>query len=155
MCTSARRVFAHRVAPLRRGMHLAPWMRSSTATEEISMPAAKATIDPVKIRKWVEERGGRPAHVASTGRADEPGILRCDFPDYSGSQRLEALNWDAFFAAFEDHELAFLYQDEADSRFNKLVRRSRVEIPEAERESTVRGKGKGGKRVNAIRLLEG
>lgn len=94
--------------------------------------SAKATIDHEEIRRWVEARGGCPAHVKRTGRGDDPGMLRIDFPGYSGKQTLERISWEQFFEWFEKNELAFLHQDEqgkALSRFNKLVRRDSVELP--------------------------
>jgi hypothetical protein len=86
------------------------------------MAEAKTTTNHEEIRRWVEARGGRPAHVAETGGADDPGILRIDFrePD----ERLKEMSWDDWFDAFEENNLAFLYQDEEGSRFNKLVDRA-------------------------------
>lgn len=88
------------------------------------MSSAKATIDHNTIRSWVEKHGGCPAHVKSTGGKQDPGILRIDFPGFSGQQSLEKISWDEFFESFDANELAFLYQDEG--RFNKLVRRDSV-----------------------------
>jgi hypothetical protein len=91
------------------------------------MTTSKVTTDHKEIRNWVERRGGHPATVKSTERNDEPGILRIDFPGYSGEGSLEAIDWDSWFEKFEDSELAFLYQDKTadgkESRFNKLVSR--------------------------------
>jgi hypothetical protein len=91
------------------------------------MTAAKTTTDHDFIRQWVEERGGKPAHVKSTANGGT-GLLRIDFPGFSGEGTLEPLEWAEFFEKFEDSHLAFLYQDETDngqpSNFNKLVRRS-------------------------------
>jgi len=84
---------------------------------------AHRTIDHDVIRQWTEDRGGYPAHVIGTGAADDPGILRIDFPGFSGEGRLEAIDWDTWFEKFEESELAFLFQ-EPPSRFNKLVRRT-------------------------------
>jgi hypothetical protein len=86
--------------------------------------SSKATVDHDTIRKWVEKHGGCPAHVKSTGTEDDPGILRIDFPGFSGQKTLESISWEQFFEAFDENELAFLYQD--GSRFNKLVRRQTV-----------------------------
>ena len=65
--------------------------------------------------------------MIGTGEGDEDsGILRLDFgkPD----DRLEPIDWDTFFAIFEERDLALLVQDQtADgelSRFNKLVART-------------------------------
>ena len=88
------------------------------------MSSAKATIDHDTIRTWVEQHGGCPAHVKDTGSKDDPGILRIDFPGFSGQQSLEKISWDTFFEYFDDNELAFLYRDE--NRFNKLVNRDTV-----------------------------
>jgi hypothetical protein len=88
------------------------------------MSSAKATIDHDTIRSWVEKHGGCPAHVKKTGSKDDPGILRIDFPGFSGQQSLEKISWDKFFEYFDENELAFLYQDE--NRFNKLVSRDTV-----------------------------
>lgn len=89
--------------------------------------AARRTTDHESIRRWVDERGGCPARVKGTGDGDDPGILRIDFPGYSGEQSLEEIPWEEFFDKFEENELAFLYQEEKDgneSRFSKLVHRS-------------------------------
>jgi hypothetical protein len=99
------------------------------------MAQARATIDHDTIRSWVEARGGCPAHVRGTGEGDDPGILRIDFPGFSGEQSLEPLSWDEFFEAFEDNELAFLFQDEENSRFSKLVSRGSVELQDEDESS--------------------
>lgn len=112
------------------------------------MSKAKTTINHDIIKGWVEQRGGCPAHVKGTGSDGNPGVLRIDFPGYSGTKTLEPIEWDSFFAAFEDNELAFLYQDEDNSRFSKLISRERVDadqLEEGERERSA---------VDAIELLE-
>lgn len=85
------------------------------------------TTDHKTIQKWVDERGGFPATVASTGDKEEAGILRIDFPGYSGEGKLERISWEEFFEKFEEKKLAFLYQEETkegeESRFYKFVRR--------------------------------
>jgi hypothetical protein len=87
------------------------------------------TTDHDTIRRWVEERGGRPAAVKGTGNGDDAGILRIDFPGRGDDDSLEEISWDEFFEKFEDSNLAFLYQDTTkdgeESRFSKLVRRDR------------------------------
>jgi hypothetical protein len=84
---------------------------------------SKTTTNHDEIRKWVEKRGGRPARVKETGSNGDPGVLRIDFPGRGEDDRLEEISWDEWFEAFDDNDLAFLYQDEGDSRFNKLVAR--------------------------------
>jgi len=84
------------------------------------MAEAKKTTDHDVVRRWVEERGGSPAKVKGTG------LLRIDFPGYSGGDRLEHITWEEFFQKFEENGLAFLYQEDIEgktSRFSKLVSR--------------------------------
>jgi len=87
--------------------------------------ASLSTTDHNVIRKWAEERGGKPATVKSTGNKDEAGILRINFPGYSGEESLEEISWDEFFEKFDQKQLKFLYQDETaegkESRFFKFV----------------------------------
>jgi hypothetical protein len=106
--------------------------------------SARATIDHDEIREWVESHGGTPAHVQSTGRGKSAGILRIDFPGFSGEGSLEPLEWDEFFERFEEAQLAFLYQDKTasgrPSNFNKLVKRDSVELSPARGRSSTRSK---------------
>lgn len=93
------------------------------------------TTDHDEIRRWVEERGGHPAHVKRRTRGQsDVGILRIDFPGYSGARTLEAISWDEFFKAFDENGLAFLHADKTAggkvSRFNKLVARETAEARE-------------------------
>ncbi len=90
---------------------------------------SKTTTDHDEIRRWVEERGGRPAQVRETGSDGDPGILRIDYPGVGEDDALEEISWDEWFQAFEDNGLAFVYQEESkegdESRFSKLVSRDR------------------------------
>jgi hypothetical protein len=94
--------------------------KSSTHTSQV-------TTDHETIRNWAEERGGKPARVKRTGGKDDPGIIRIDFPGYSGDASLEKISWEEFFEKFEENKLALLYQEETAqgerSNFNKLVSR--------------------------------
>jgi len=91
--------------------------------------SAEPTIDHDFIRRWVEERGGWPARVKRTGRSrTDTGMIRIDFPGFSGRESLERIEWDEWFQQFDDNGLAFLHRDMRHSdgdldRFNKLVRR--------------------------------
>jgi len=82
---------------------------------------AQTTTDHETIRKWAEARDGRPARVKGTGDAEDAGLLRLDFG--TPEKSLETITWEQFFDTFEESELAFLYEEESGSRFNKLVRR--------------------------------
>lgn len=87
----------------------------------------KQTTDHDEIRDWVEERGGKPARVKNTDEGDGGGLLRIDYPGFSGEDSLEEITWAEFFETFEENNLAFLYQDETkdgkESRFSKLIER--------------------------------
>jgi hypothetical protein len=95
------------------------------------MSVSSVTTDHELIRRWVEERGGHPAVVKSTESKAGPGILRVDFPGFSGEDSLEEIEWDKWFDVFDQHELAFLHQDQTadgkQSRFNKLIARSHAD----------------------------
>jgi hypothetical protein len=91
------------------------------------MSSSKTTTNHDEIRKWAEARGGKPATVKRTESDGEAGVLRIDFPGYSGRDSLEEISWEEFFKKFDEKQLAFLYQDETSSgeqsRFFKLVSR--------------------------------
>ena len=91
------------------------------------MSSSKTTTNHDDIREWAEARGGKPATVKRTESNGEAGVLRIDFPGYSGSNSLEEISWEEFFKKFDEKQLAFLYQDETSSgeqsRFFKLVSR--------------------------------
>jgi hypothetical protein len=82
---------------------------------------SQTTTDHQTIRTWAESRGGHPARVKGTGGDDDAGLLRLDFGE--PEENLEPINWEDFFATFEDRGLALIYDDEPENRFNKLVRR--------------------------------
>jgi glutathione synthase/RimK-type ligase-like ATP-grasp enzyme len=90
------------------------------------MASAKTITDHDQIRKWAEERGGRPSVVKATeGGKQGGGILRFDFQEKDES--LDEISWDEFFKIFEERKLALLEQDETasgkTSRFFKFVAR--------------------------------
>ena len=59
---------------------------------------SQTTTDHEQIRKWAEARGGKPAHVKGTGGGDDTGIIRIDFPGYSGAGKLEEISWGTNFS---------------------------------------------------------
>jgi hypothetical protein len=89
--------------------------------------SSKTTTNHDEIRKWAEERGGKPSAVKGTGEGEDVGVLRIDFPGFRGENRLEEISWEEFFAKFDENELALVYQDETasgeKSYFSKLVKR--------------------------------
>ena len=88
---------------------------------------SKISTDHEEIRAWAEARGGQPACVKGTGKEGDVGLLRLDFPGYSGGDSLEHISWEAFFEKFDERGLALLHQEQtaggAQSNFNKLVSR--------------------------------
>ena len=92
------------------------------------MASSERTIDHDKIREWAEARGGKPATVKRTHTEDDVGIIRIDFPGYSGKDSLEEITWEEFFEKFDESDLALIYQEKTaegkQSNFNKLVKRS-------------------------------
>jgi hypothetical protein len=109
-------------------------------TRTKSSAEGKTTTDHDFIRKWAEERGGKPACVKGTGDRDDPGMIRIDFPGFSGEDSLQPIAWDEWFKAFDDNKLAFLYQETTkggeESRFNKLVNRSTASRASGSRSSS-------------------
>jgi hypothetical protein len=91
----------------------------------------RATTDHDEIRRWAEAHGARPARVKSTGGPNDPGILRLDLPGDGPDPNLEPISWEEWFRAFDENNLAFLYEertaDGQPSTFNKLVSRETVE----------------------------
>ncbi len=86
--------------------------------------------DPEEIRRWAEERGAKPACVRGTGGKGDIGMLRLDFPGYSGEESLEPISWDDWLEKFDERGLALLVQDTTASgqrsNFNKLVSRETI-----------------------------
>ncbi len=80
------------------------------------MATAERTRDHDTIRSWAEARDGHPAKVDTGGKG---GVLRIDFdpPD----ETLARIDWDEFFAIFDERGIDFLYDEAPDSRFNKFV----------------------------------
>ncbi len=85
------------------------------------------TTDHDEIRKWAEARGAKPSCVRHTGGKNDVGMIRLDFPGFSGENSLEHIEWDEFFEKFDESGLALVYQEHTaageQSNFNKLVSR--------------------------------
>lgn len=74
--------------------------------------------------------------VTGTGEGEHAGILRIDFPGYSGRGTLEPISWDEFFEKFEESKLALVYSAHAHghrSNFNKLIARETVDLETGEK----------------------
>jgi hypothetical protein len=92
---------------------------------------SKTTTNHAEIKRWAEARGAKPACVKGTGSRGDVGMIRLDFPGYSGSDSLEPITWDEWFDSFDDNGLALVYQDKTAtgrrSNFNKLIGRETAE----------------------------
>src|SRR4051812_41641240 len=116
---------ATRASSAPRSKRSAQQARGSGAAQRSRSSQSRTTTDIEEIRRWVEERGGTPATVSGTERGSEAaGLLRIDFPGYSGEGTLQAIDWDEFEQKFEEANLAFLYDTDSGSKFCKFVSRS-------------------------------
>src|ERR1051325_770798 len=102
--------------------------------------SARPLTDHEEIRSWAEERGAQPACVRGTGDKRDTGMIRLDFPGYSGADSLETIEWDDWFEKFDESNLALLVQDQTargqKSNFNKLVGRENANATGGSRRAT-------------------
>lgn len=86
---------------------------------------SKSTTNHDTIKKWAEERSGKPSVVTQNGERTE--MVRIDFPGYS-EKNLQEISWDEWFDLFEENNLELIYQEETKegekSNFNKIVSRN-------------------------------
>ncbi|HWK11318.1 MAG TPA: hypothetical protein VNR64_14755, partial [Vicinamibacterales bacterium] len=65
--------------------------------------------------------------MRGTGGKSDTGMIRLDFPGFSGEGKLQPISWDQWFDSFDENNLALLVQDTraggGRSNFNKLVAR--------------------------------
>jgi len=101
-----------------------------------SSHTSQATTDHEEIRRWAEERDAKPSCVRGTGGKDYVGMLRLDFPGYTGEDKLEHITWNEWFEKFDERKLALVFQEETasgeKSNFNKLVSRENVETSKSD-----------------------
>ncbi len=114
--------------------------RRAAAPRKRSSSSSRMMTDHDAIRNWAEERRAQPACVRGTGGREDAGMIRLNFPGYSGEDRLEPISWDDWFGKFDENQLALVVQDETAggerSHFNKLVSR---EAAGQRRSRTARG----------------
>jgi hypothetical protein len=91
------------------------------------MASGQTVTDHEQIRQWAETRGAKPACVKGTGGKGDVGMIRLDFPGFTGEDTLQEISWDEWFRQFDENDLALVIQEKtADgkpSNFNKLVHR--------------------------------
>jgi hypothetical protein len=67
--------------------------------------ANRVLTDYEEIREWAERRNARPARVKGTGGGEDTGMIRLDFPGYSGEDSLQPISWDDWFEKFDESGL--------------------------------------------------
>jgi len=105
----------------------APARKKTRSARGTSGKSAHPLTDHDEIRQWAEDRGAQPACVRGTGNRQDTGVIRLDFPGYSGGESLQTISWDDWFEKFDQQKLALIVQDKTargqKSNFNKLVSR--------------------------------
>jgi hypothetical protein len=114
---------------------------------------ARVLTDHDEIRQWAEARGAVPARVKGTGGKGDVGMIRLDFPGFTGEGKLEPISWDEWFRAFDENGLALIVQDRTASgqrsNFNKLVARETVEGKQPSRRAAGSRGGSGARKAAA------
>ena len=121
---------------------------------------SRMLTDHDEIRSWAEERDAQPSCVRGTGSEEDVGMIRLDFPGYSGETSLEPIEWDEWFQKFDENNLALLVEDETargeKSNFNKIVGRETAEARARGRKTSRRaerasGEGRAASRTRSSR----
>lgn len=119
----------------------------------------RVLTDHDQIREWAEERSAAPSCVRGTGGRGDTGMLRLDFPGYSGEDSLEHIDWADWFEKFDEKKLALLVEDETAggqrSNFNKLVSRATATSMGTKRKSVAKKSARGGAKKSAGRKVAG
>jgi hypothetical protein len=123
-CAGAGRVPVMRVLPARVAVEYAVQVDTHDRLDRVG---ERVTPQPPYRRRRFALRGAKPACVRGTGGKNDVGMIRLDFPGFSGEESLQPISWEEWFKAFDENRLALIMQDEtADgkrSNFNKLVSR--------------------------------
>ena len=101
---------------------------SKKASSKSSSHSSMQLTDHDEIQQWAEARDAKPSCVKNTGGKGDVGMIRLDFPGYSGADSLQEITWDEWFESFDENNLALLVQETTasgeTSNFNKLVKRT-------------------------------
>ena len=82
----------------------------STGDRPERLGRSLVTTDHEVIRQWAKARRAVPSTVPGTDHDGHLGVLRFDFPGYSGD-RLVEVSWAEWFEAFDKRRLNFIYQE--------------------------------------------
>jgi predicted HTH domain antitoxin len=83
---------------------------TSTADKPERAGRSLVTTDHEVIRRWAKARRAVPATVAGTHHDGHLGVLRFDFPGYSGDRLME-VSWAEWLRTFDERRLNFIYQE--------------------------------------------
>ena len=83
---------------------------TSTADKPERAGRSLVTTDHEVIRRWAKARRAVPATVAGTHHDGHLGVLRFDFPGYSGDRLME-VSWAEWLRTFDMRRLNFIYQE--------------------------------------------
>jgi len=91
----------------------------------------KTTRDHEEIRRWAEDRGGRPARLHHAfGAKPESCHLQIDFLQEKYNDDVEPIAWEAFFELFDREQMVLVYQTETEggkkSCFARIVKQEGV-----------------------------
>ena len=116
---------------------------------------SRVLTDHDEIRRWAEERDAQPACVHGTGSEEDVGMIRLDFPGYSGETSLEPIEWDEWLQKFEDNNLALLVEDETaggeQRNFNKIIGRETAAAQAPGRKTSRRSERGAGRKESSRR----
>lgn len=100
---------------------------------------SRLLTDHEEIRNWAEERDAQPSCVRRTGSEEDIGMIRLDFPGYSGESSLEPIEWDEWFQKFDENNLALLVEEQTaqgeQSNFNKIIGRETAAVAQGRKTS--------------------
>jgi hypothetical protein len=115
------------------------------------MPSAHPLTDHEEILEWAQERDAKPARVRGTGKRGDTGMIRLDFPGFSGAGSLQPITWGEWFKSFDENNLALLVQDRTargvKSNFNKLVSRETAAAQRRGRRTGAQAAARGGRKT--------
>ena len=116
---------------------------------------SRVLTDHDEIRRWAEERDAQPACVRGTGSEEDVGMIRLDFPGYSGETSLEPIEWEEWLQKFDENNLALLVEFETaggeTSNFNKIIGRETAAVSQGRKTSRRAERGSGRKKSSQRR----
>lgn len=87
------------------------------------MSDQKQTTDHKAIQSFAEENNLKPARVKESSNGDLIRLMQPSSPA-SENDKLEEISWNKWFEAFEENDLALVYEAGDSKDFNKLVSRN-------------------------------